>query len=55
MDNAKIVLVVTGPKGENRDLLKFPRCAATLFQHERSHCYGAITCKSRATHRALIT
>ena len=36
-------------------LLQSPHCAANCLQHIRSSGHGAIACKSRATHRALIT
>ena len=32
-----------------------PRCAVSCRQHARSNGQGATVCKSRATHRALIT
>ena len=32
-----------------------PHCAANCLQHVRSSGQGAVVCKSRATHRALIT
>ena len=35
--------------------LKSPHCAAKCLQHVRSSGPDAIECKSRATHRALIT
>ena len=42
-------------KGAIRDFLHSPHCAANCLQHVRSSGPGAIVCKSRATHRALIT
>ena len=42
-------------KGAIRDFLQSPRSAANCLQHARSSGPGAIVCKSRATHRALIT
>ena len=38
-----------------RDFLQSPHCAANRLQHVRSSGPGAIVCKSRATHRELIT
>ena len=35
--------------------LQSPHCAAICLQHVRSNGPGAIVCKSRATHRTLIT
>ena len=51
-DDDKIIIVF---KGETRDCLQSPHCAANRLQHVRSSGAGAIVCKSRATHRALIT
>ena len=42
-------------KGAIRDVLQSPHSAANCLQHVRSSGPGAIVCKSRATHRALIT
>ena len=36
-------------------LQQSPHCAANRLQHIRSSGPGAVVCKSRATHRALIT
>ena len=41
-------------KGAIRDCLQSPHCAENRLQHVRSRGQGAIVCKSRATHRALI-
>ena len=38
-----------------RDFLQSPHSAANRLQHVRSSGPGAIVCKSRATHRTLIT
>ena len=35
--------------------LQYPHCDSNRLQHIRSSGPGAIMCKSRATHRALIT
>ena len=42
-------------KGAIRDFLQSPHCAANRLQHVRSSGPGAVECKSRATHRALVT
>ena len=42
-------------KGAIRDFLQSPHCAANCLQYARSGGPGAIVCKSRATHKALIT
>ena len=42
-------------KGVIQDFLQSPHSAANCLQHVRSSGPGAIVCKSRATHRALIT
>ena len=42
-------------KGAIRDFLESPHSAGNCLQHARSSGPGAIVCKSRATHRALIT
>ena len=39
----------------NSRFLQSPHCAANCLHHVRSSGPGAIVCKSRATHRALIT
>ena len=39
----------------SRFFLQSPHCTANCLQHIRSSGPGAIVCKSRATHRALIT
>ena len=39
----------------NSRFLQSPHCAANCLQHVRSSGPGAIVCKLRATHRALIT
>ena len=50
-----IIIVIIAFKGAFRDLLQFPHCATNCLQHVRSSGQGAVVCKSRATHRALIT
>ena len=47
--------VIIAFKGAIRDFLQSPHSAANCLQHARSSGPGAIVCKSRATHRALIT
>ena len=42
-------------KGTNRDFLQSPHCAANCLQNARSSGPRAIVCKSRPTHRELIT
>ena len=42
-------------KGANRDFLQSPHCAANRLAQVRSSGPGPVVCKSRATHRALIT
>ena len=49
------LLVIIASKGAIRDFLQSPLCAANRFQHVHSSGLGAVVCKSRATHRALIT
>ena len=46
---------MTALKGTIRDLLQSPHCAVKCLKHVRSSGSGAMVCKSRATHRALIT
>ena len=41
-------------KGAIQDFLQSPHCAANCLQHICSSGPGAIVCKSRAAHRALI-
>ena len=43
------------PERRNSRLLQSPHCVANCLQHARSNRPGAIMCKSRATHRAVIT
>ena len=50
-----IIIIIILLKGVIRDFLQSPPCAANCLQHVRSCGRGAIVCKSRATHRALIT
>ena len=57
-DNNKIVIVIIiAVKGTIGDFffLQSPHCAAKRLQHVRSNGLGAIVCKSRAPHKALIT
>ena len=50
-----IIIIIIAFKGAIRDFLQSPHSAANCLQHARSSGPGAIVCKSRATHRALIT
>ena len=50
-----IIKIIIAFKGANQDFLQSPHSAANRLQHARSSGPGAIVCKSRATHRALIT
>ena len=50
-----IIIIIIAFKGVIRDFLQSPHSAANRLQHVRSSGPGAIVCKSRATHRALIT
>ena len=54
--NNNIIIIIIAFKGAIRDFfLQSPRSAANCLQPVRSSGPGAIVCKSRATHRALIT
>ena len=51
-----IMIIIIAFHGAIRDfLLQSPHWAANRLQHVRSSGPGTIVCKSRATHRALIT
>ena len=50
-----IMIIIIAFKGAIRDFLQSPHSATNCLQHVRSSGPGAIVCKSRATHRALIT
>ena len=50
-----IIIIIIAFKGAIRDFLQSPHSAANCLQHVRSSGQGAIVCKSRAIHRALIT
>ena len=50
-----IIIIIMAFKGGIRYFLQSPHSAANCLQHVRSSGTGAIVCKSRATHRALIT
>ena len=49
------IIIIIAFKGAIRDFLQSPHSAENCLQHVRSSGPGAIVCKSRATHRALIT
>ena len=51
----RLDLIIITLKGAIRGYLQSPHCAANCLQHVRSSGPGIIVCKSRATHRALIT
>ena len=46
------ITIMIALKSANRDFLQSPHCAANCFQRVRSSGH---VCKSRATHRALVT
>ena len=48
-------IIIIAFKGAIRDLLQYPHSAANCLQLVRSSGPCAIMCKSRATHRTLIT
>ena len=50
-----IIMIIIAFKGAIRDFLQSPHSAANCLQHVCSIGLGATMCKSRATHRALIT
>ena len=50
-----IIIIIIAFKGAVRDFLQSPHSAVNCLQHARSSGLGAVVCKSRATHRALIT
>ena len=50
-----IIIIIIAFKGAIRDFLQSPHSAANCLQHVRSSGPDAIVCKSRATHRTLIT
>ena len=50
-----VIIVAIAFKVAVRDFLQSPHSATNCLQHARSSGPGATVCKSRATHRALIT
>ena len=50
-----ITVIIIAFKGAIQDFLQSTHSATNCLQHARSSGPGAIVCKSRATHRALIT
>ena len=50
-----IMIIIIAFKGAIQDFLQSHHSAANCLQHVRSSGPGAIVCKLRATHRALIT
>ena len=53
--NNNNIIIIIAFKGAIRDFLQSPHSAANCLQHARLSGLGEIVCKSRATHRALIT
>ena len=49
-----IIIIIIVFKGAIRDFLQSPHCTANRLQHLHSSGPGAVVCKSRATHPALI-
>ena len=50
-----IIIIIIAFKGAIWDFLQSPHSAMNCLQHARSSGLGAIVCKSRATHPALVT
>ena len=50
-----LIIIIIAFKGAIQDFLQSPHSAANYLQHVRSSDPGAIVCKSRAAHQALIT
>ena len=50
-----LIILIISFKGAISDFLQSPHCVVNHLQHVCSSGPGAIVCKSRATHRALIT
>ena len=50
-----MMMMMIAFKGAIRDFLQSPHCASNRPQHIHLSGPGAMVCKSRATHRALIT
>ena len=50
-----VMIIIIAFRGAIRDFLQSPHSAVNCLQHVRSSGLGAIVCKSRATHRTLIT
>ena len=50
-----IIIIIITFKSAIRDFLQSPHSAANCLQHVHSSGTGATVCKSRATHRVLIT
>ena len=49
-----IIIIIIAFKGAVWDFLQSPHCIANRLQHIRSSGLGAVVCKSRGTHQALI-
>ena len=52
--NSHIIIIIIAFKGAVWDFLQSPHSAANCLQHVCSSGPGAVVCKTRATHRALI-
>ena len=50
-----MMMMIIALKSAVRDFWQSPHCAANCLQNVCSNSQGASVCKSRATHRALIT
>ena len=50
-----IIIIINHIERRKSRFLQSPHCAANCLQHARSNGPGAVVCKSRATHRALMT
>ena len=50
-----IIIILVAFKCTIQDFLQSPHSATNCLEHVHSSGLGAIVCKSRATHRALIT
>ena len=55
LSSLTIIIIIIAFQGAIRDFLQSSHSSADCLLHVRSSGLGAIMCKSRATHRALIT
>ena len=51
----ELLVTIIALKGAIRDFGRSPHCTANCLQRVRSRVPGATVCKSRATHRELVT